>query len=267
MLEPISRNTAAAIVMAAFEVSTLHGEDSLLLVMPSDHVIADVPAFLDAVRQGVSAAVLGYLVTFGIRPTAPETGFGYLQTGDAIPGVAGAFEVAKFVEKPPKEQALAMVETEEYNWNAGIFLFRASDLLAEADRAAPSIVKAARDAISGAYREERTIVPAEASLMHCPSESIDYAVMERAERVAVVPMSPGWSDVGSWDALADIDPVAVKGLVTLVDCDGIYARSDGLEVAAVGLKDMIVVASGNRVLILPKGRSQDVKALLAAMQR
>jgi mannose-1-phosphate guanylyltransferase/mannose-1-phosphate guanylyltransferase/mannose-6-phosphate isomerase len=266
ILEPCARNTAPAIVMAASVIEEMHGPDALMLVMPSDHVIEDVPTFHDAVKKAEAAARDGRLVTFGIVPTGPDTGYGYLQMGAEV--TTGVMEVARFVEKPTLEIAQCMVEGGEHLWNAGIFLFRVGTLLEEAVRVAPAIAAFAQEAIRAANRDGIRLTPDVQVLSECPSESIDYAVMEHARNVAVVPMSPGWSDLGSWDALADlVGPTgSTDGPVTVLDCSDCYIRSGGLEVAALGLRDLIVVASGERLLILPRGRSQEVKRLLTAME-
>lgn len=267
ILEPCARNTAAAIAMAATLAREEHGDDALLLIMPSDHVIEDVAAFHAAVRAGEAAARAGFLVTFGIRPSGPDTGYGYLCMGEELGGSPGVSAVAEFVEKPPLDVAKSMVDGGRHLWNAGIFLMRVGTLLAELNAHAPEIFLAAEHAIVDAVRDGICIHPAPESLGECPSQSIDYALMEKSERVAVVPMSPGWSDLGSWDALAALIAKGEgRGPVTVLDCDNCYIRSDGLEVAALGLRDLIVVASGRRLLVLPRGRSQEVKRLLSAME-
>lgn len=266
ILETCGRNTAPAIAMAALVALELHGEDALMLVMPSDHVIEDVAAFHEAVRAGEVAARRGRLVTFGIRPAGPETGYGYLQVGGELADAAGVREVARFVEKPELEVAEVMVAGGDHLWNAGIFLLPAAAFLEEAARTCPAIVEAARAAIEASGRDGIRIVPDPDLLSACPAESVDYAVLELSSRVAVVPMSPGWSDVGSWDALAAlVGEAAHEGPVTAIDCDNCYIRSDGVEVAALGVRDLIVVAAGGKLLILPRGRSQEVKKLLSVM--
>ncbi len=271
ILEPMARNTAPAIALAAIEVAARHGGDAMLLVMPSDHVIADPAAFIAAARRGAAAAADGALVTFGITPDAPETGYGYLEMGAALPHADGVHAVARFVEKPPLADAQAMLAGGRHLWNAGIFLFRADAYLAALDAHAPAMAAACSAAMAAALRDGAQILPDADAMAGCPSDSIDYAVMERAERVAVVPMSPGWSDVGSWDALAailpaDADGNSAVGPVTLVDANGNHVHADGVEVAMLGVSDLIVVASNGKLLIMPKGRSQEVKALLAAMK-
>jgi mannose-1-phosphate guanylyltransferase/mannose-1-phosphate guanylyltransferase/mannose-6-phosphate isomerase len=266
ILEPCARNTAPAIVMAAIVAKEVHGDDALILVMPSDHVIEDVAEFHEAIDAGVLAARAGRLVTFGVRPTGPDTGYGYLKTGADVPDAPGVRDVLRFVEKPQLEVAEAMVADGQHLWNAGIFLFQAATLLDEAAKTCPAIAEIARSAIAVGHREGIRIIPDAGLLAECPAESIDYAVMELSSRVAVVPMSPGWSDLGSWDALATMLGTGSQvGPITTVDCESCYIRSDGLQVAALGVRDLIIVASGARLLILPRGRSQEVKKLLSAM--
>jgi mannose-1-phosphate guanylyltransferase len=266
VLEPCARNTAAAIAMAAVEARRSHGDDAILLVMPSDHVIEDIAAFHEAVRLGEAAARGGRLVTFGIRPTGPDTGFGYIQTGADLPQMDGVKQVVRFVEKPQFEAAERMVADGQHLWNGGIFLFRAGTFLEELTLHAPAIAAAAERAIAIGERHGSRIIPASAALEDCPSESVDYAVMEHSTRLAVVPMSPGWSDLGSWDALAELlSTSSPVGPITTVDCESCYIHSDGLQVAALGVRDLIIVASRGRLLILPRGRSQEVKKLLSVM--
>jgi mannose-1-phosphate guanylyltransferase len=266
ILEPYARNTAAAIAMAAHAACDLHGPDAVLLVMPSDHVIEDVEAFHEAVTAGAAAAGAGRLVTFGIVPTDPQTGFGYIEAGPDLARTEGVREVLRFVEKPDLQSATEMVADGRYLWNAGIFLFRTDVFLEELAAHAPAIAAAAKSAVENGRPCGGQITADLDSLEHCPNESVDYAVMEHSRRVAVVPMAPGWSDLGSWDALAELlKSQESHGPVTALDCDDCYIRSDGLRVAALGIRDLIVVASGGHLLILPRGRSQEVKKLLSAM--
>lgn len=266
ILEPVARNTAAAVAMAAAAVRDAHGGDALLLVTPSDHLIEDVDAFHRAVQIGAQAAHRGRLVTFGIKPTSADTGYGYIEVGEETAESSGVNDVAKFVEKPRADVAEQMFSGGRHLWNAGIFLFQAQALLDEMMAHAPDICRAAVRAVSNRSPEGIRLYADPAALADCPSESIDYAVMEASERVAVVPMAPGWSDLGSWDALASlVGSVAPDGPITTLDCHSCFIRTDGLQVAALGVKDLIIVASGGRLLILPKGRSQEVKRLLSAM--
>lgn len=264
ILEPLARNTAAAIVMAASVVRQRHGADAQLLVMPSDHLIADEEAFHRAVAAGSRAADAGLLVTFGVKPTGPETGYGYLEAGAALDDVDGAFEVARFTEKPVREIAEAMVASGRHYWNGGIFLYRADDFLAEAERLAPEIARCAQEAVATARTSDGVVEPARAALEPCPSVSIDYAVMETTNKVAMVPLDARWSDVGSWDTLADLPPPdSRKGLITAVNSDNCYVRTDGIKLGLLGVDDLVVVATGDRVLIMRKGESQHIRQLAA----
>jgi len=266
ILEPVARNTAPAIALAALAARP----EEVLLVMPSDHVIADLDAFHAAIRSALPMVSQGWLATFGIAPDKPETGYGYIQVGREI--AKGVHQVARFVEKPRLERAEAMLARGDYAWNGGIFLFRADRYLEELGQHASEMLVAAEKAMRAARREGKRLVPDEAEFAACPSDSIDYAVMERADRVAVVPVSMGWNDVGSWDALHAISDLDVfgnshRGEVLAIDTRNCLIRTDRVRVAAVDVEDLIIVASGDDVLILPRGRSQDVKKLIEAMKR
>lgn len=270
VLEPAGRNTAPAIALAALAAG---GGSAALLIMPSDHVIADVAAFHDAIAKALPKVEAGWLVTFGIAPDAPETGYGWIQVGDEID--TGVHRVARFVEKPPLDKAEEMLAAGDHVWNGGIFLFRADTYLSALATYAPGMLTAAQDAMDKARRDGVRIYPDAAAFGASPSDSIDYAVMERADKVAVVPVAMGWSDVGSWDALhaiSDTDSAGNAhrqtgtGEVLAIDTQNCLARSDGVRIAMVGVSDLIVVASGNDVLVLPRGRSQEVKKLIEAMK-
>ncbi|MFM9977414.1 MAG: mannose-1-phosphate guanylyltransferase/mannose-6-phosphate isomerase [Sphingomonadaceae bacterium] len=264
LLEPLARNTGPAIALAALAVAPTDP----LLVMPSDHVIGDRDAFMAAIAAALPLIDRGWLVTFGIAPDAPETGYGYIRVGEEIG--PGAHRVERFVEKPDAETAVSMLAQGGYVWNGGIFLFRADAYLRALADHAPAMLDAARAAMASASRENGRIVPDAEAFAASPSDSIDYAVMEKAERVAVVPVSMGWSDIGSWDALYDLgandDGHAHQGDVVALDTTGCLLRSDGLRITTVGVENLIVVASGTDILILPRGRSQEVKRLLAAIK-
>lgn len=268
ILEPMGRNTAPAIALAALAAGS--GSDPLL-VMPSDHVIGDVAAFHAAIDAALPLVEDGWLVTFGIAPEAPETGYGYIQVGEAIG--AGVHKVERFVEKPKLELAEAMIAAGDHAWNGGIFLFRADAYLDALAAFAPEMLAATRAAMARAVREGARILPDQTEFAKSPSDSIDYAVMEKAERVAVVPVAMSWSDVGSWDALhaiSDCDRAgnACGGDVIAIDtADCLVRAGPGKRVALVGVSDLIVVADGDDILILPRGRSQDVKRIIEAMKK
>lgn len=265
ILEPAGRNTAPAIALAALAV----GDARPMLVMPSDHVIADRDAFHAAIHAALPLVEQGWLATFGITPDAPETGYGYIQVGEEL--APGVHRVARFVEKPKRDVAEAMLATGDHAWNGGIFLFRADVFLDALATHAPAILDAARAAMAGARHDGARVHPDPDAFAASPSDSIDYAVMEKADRVAVVPVAMGWSDVGSWDALhaiseGDQGGNVIEGDVVALDASNCLVRSDGVRIAVAGVSDLIVVASGNDILILPRGRSQDVKLLLEAMK-
>jgi mannose-1-phosphate guanylyltransferase len=265
ILEPAARNTAPAIALAALAAEA----KAPLLVMPSDHVIADPAAFQHAIDAALPQVNDGWLVTFGIAPDGPETGYGYIDIGDVL--ADGVHRVARFVEKPDRATAEAMIATGDHVWNGGIFLFRADVFLGALSVHAPEILAAAQAAMDKARREGARVYPDLDAFAASPSESIDYAVMEKADRVAVVPVDMGWSDVGSWDALhalgADAAGDAHHGEVVALDTRNCLLKSDGIRIAAVGVEDLIVVASGNDVLILPRGRSQEVKRIVEELER
>jgi mannose-1-phosphate guanylyltransferase len=261
ILEPLARNTAPAIALAALAANPADP----LLVMPSDHVITDIPAFMAAIDAALPLVERGWLATFGITPDAPETGYGYIQMGGEE--APGTHRVDRFVEKPDAVTAEAMIAQGGYVWNGGIFLFRADAYLRALAEFAPAMLDAARAAMEAATQTGQRILPDADAFAASPSDSIDYAVMEKADRVAVVPVSMGWSDIGSWDALHALD-AGHKGDVLALDTANCLIRSDGsIRIHAVGVSDLIVVASGNDVLILPRGQSQDVKRIVEAIKQ
>ncbi len=271
IFEPVPRNTAPAIALAALALEARVGADALMLVMPSDHVIADGDAFRAAVERARDAAQQGRLVTFGIEPSGPETGYGYIALGEPLLGNDGVFAVARFVEKPPLADAVRMVDGGGHLWNAGIFLFRASALLAAMAQHAPAMLAACRAAMADAAPATGRYLahPDADAFGRSPSDSIDYAVFERAGNVATVPMAPGWSDVGSWDALAAMGPAddagnRLRGSALAIDCSDCLLHADGIEIAALGLDNLIVVATEGRLLIMPRGRSQEVRRIVDA---
>jgi mannose-1-phosphate guanylyltransferase len=262
ILEPAARNTAPAIALAALAASS---PEAPLLVMPSDHVIADGAAFQAAIQTALPLVADGWLVTFGIAPAGPETGYGYIQAGEPVG--QGVFRVARFVEKPDRASAEAMLAQGNHVWNGGIFMFRADAYLGALAVHAPDMLAAAQQAMARAGTDGNVINPDAGSFAGSPADSIDYAVMEKADRVAVIPVAIGWSDIGSWDALydhgiADGTGHVLSGDVIAIDSQNCLIRADGVRVAMVGCKDLIVVASGDQVLIMPRGRSQEVKRVV-----
>jgi mannose-1-phosphate guanylyltransferase/mannose-6-phosphate isomerase len=268
MLEPVGRNTAPAIAAAALQ-ATADGDDPLLLVLPSDHVVTNPEAFRAAVRVASAAAELGALVTFGIVPTAPETGFGYIQS-EAGAGGEGARKVLRFVEKPDAATAQAYLDAGGYYWNSGMFLFRASRYLAELGRLRPDILEATRAAFAAARRDGDFIRLDKEAFSGCPSQSIDYAVMEQTDAAMVLPVDIGWNDVGSWSALWDVAERdahgnAHHGDVIAVDSRNSYAYARRL-VALVGVDDMVVVETDDAVLVARKDKVQLVKDVVAQLK-
>ncbi|WP_296250174.1 mannose-1-phosphate guanylyltransferase/mannose-6-phosphate isomerase [uncultured Stenotrophomonas sp.] len=265
LLEPVGRNTAPAIAAAALEACR-DGADPLLLVLPSDHLIRDVAHFHRAILDAADIAEQGKLVTFGIQPTAPETGYGYIK---AVAG-EGARAIERFVEKPDLATAQDYVTSGEYYWNSGMFLFRASRYLQELERLQPQILAACRTSWQKARRDADFIRLDADAFKASPSDSIDYAVMEKTADAAVVPLDAGWSDVGSWTALRDVSEQdangnAHRGDVIAIDCHDTFAYGERL-IAMVGLDDVIVVETDDAVLVGKSDRMQEVKDVVARLK-
>jgi mannose-1-phosphate guanylyltransferase / mannose-6-phosphate isomerase len=282
ILEPVGRNTAPAVAVAALK-ATEAGEDPLLLVLPADHVIQNVPLYHDILRSGANLAEQDLLITFGIVPETPETGYGYIQKGDGIPipahGMAGAtpagateaVSIARFVEKPDSETARQYLDSGQYCWNSGMFLFRASTMIAQLAQHAPEILAACRKAIDkgGVDLDFFRLDPA--AFGACPSDSIDYAVMEKTDAGAMLMFRAGWDDLGSWEALWQVGNKneaenILQGDVLVHDVRHSYLRSTDRLLAAVGLADMIVVETPDAVLVSPRDRAQDVKHLVEKLK-
>ncbi len=262
ILEPEGRNTAPAIALAAF--ATLESEDALMLVMPSDHIFQQNNAFHQAVASARSVAEQNYLVTFGITPTCPETGYGYIKQGLAINSYS--YQVACFLEKPQKEKAQAMLSEGGYYWNAGIFLFKASVYLSELKKYAPTIYHTVESAWKKRHHDLAFIRPDE-SFKNAPSTSIDYSIMEHSDQVAVVPMNGGWSDLGSWESFYEIAPKdkngnACEGEIVTTDSSNCYLKSTGRLVAAVGIHNLAVIETKDAVLVADREKTQDVKTIV-----
>ncbi|MBK8993542.1 MAG: mannose-1-phosphate guanylyltransferase/mannose-6-phosphate isomerase [Gammaproteobacteria bacterium] len=268
ILEPIGRNTAPAIALAAID-ALRQTEDAVLLVLPADHVIRDCDALQRAAQTGMALAGAGHLVTFGIVPHAPETGYGYIRRGAALDDQV--YAVSHFAEKPDLETANAYVASGEYFWNSGMFLFRADRYLEELDKHAPQMLAACRKAYEQASDDLDFIRVHKESFTACPSDSIDYAVMERTDRAAMVPLDCGWNDVGSWGALwqtgtPDERGNVSRGDVILRNVSNAYVRAESRLVAAVGLEDVVIVETADAVLVANKDSSQDVKHVVAHLK-
>ena len=268
LLEPIGRNTAPAVCVAALALSETD-PDPLMLVMPSDHTIGDVGAFLAAVDIAATAARSGALVSFGIAPERAETGYGYVRRGGAL-ATEGVFAVAEFVEKPGPEQAKQYLASGEYSWNSGIFMFPARLYIDELERLRPAMVAACRRALTEGRRESDFIRLDKDAFSACDGDSVDYAVMEKTRRAAVVPVAMGWSDIGSWDALwemsgKDREGNSIEGNVVAEDTRNCYLRSEAGLVAAIGIEDLIVVGTADAVMVAPRKRAQDVRKLVARL--
>ncbi len=278
VLEPIGRNTAPAIALAAHAAlgaAAASGDaadsDPLLLVLPADHVVRDVAAFQAAVRAALPAAAAGRLVTFGVVPDAPETGYGYIRRAAVAGGSGGVYPIDRFVEKPDLATAQGFLASGEYYWNSGMFLFGARRYLRELETQAPDIA-AAVTAAFGAAKGDLDFLRIDAeAFAACRSDSIDYAVMEKTREAVVVPLAAGWSDVGSWSSLhaaveSDVDGNVLRGDVIAEDTRDSFVFSESRLVATVGLDSHVVVETKDAVLVAPRDRVQDVKALVARIK-
>jgi mannose-1-phosphate guanylyltransferase/mannose-1-phosphate guanylyltransferase/mannose-6-phosphate isomerase len=268
ILEPEGRNTAPAIALVALSVEP----DTQLLILPSDHVIKKPKALISVIAKGARAAAQGRLVTFGAPPTRPETGYGYIRQGAALPKAAGVFEVAEFTEKPDLTAAQLYVSGRQHLWNSGMFLFRAGDFVDELNAHAPKVLSACKAAIANGKEDKDFFRPGAPDFRKAPAISIDYAVMENTRRAAVVPADIGWSDLGSFDALWESGKKDKAGNVTfgstiLKDVEDSFVWSDGRLVAAIGLPRVILVATDDVVLAVPRERAQDVKSLVSRLRK
>ena len=266
LLEPVARNTAPALAAAALWLLD-RDPDAMMLVLPSDHAVKDAEAFRAAAIVAAQAAQSGQLVTFGITPRAPETGFGYIAAGDTMSEFEGVRRVDGFVEKPELAIAEGFVAGGNHFWNSGMFVFRADALIAEIERFTPEVVTATRNAVNVGTEDLDFFRLDRAAFEAAPSVSIDYAVMEKTDKAAVVPVDMGWSDVGSWRALWEIGAKDVAGNVLVGDVmqfgsRDCYLRSDGTLIAAIGLEDFVVVASSDAVLVAPKDEVQHIRDIV-----
>jgi len=273
LLEPVGRNTAPAMTLAALW-ATRDGADPVLVVMPADHVITDGETYRAVVARAVALAASGAAVTFGVTPDCPETGYGYIQQGAALADGSGAFELARFVEKPNRETAESYLAAGNYLWNSGIFVMRASVWLAALAIGRPDILAACKAAMAGAKCDGDFVRLDGAAFKACPSDSIDYAVMERLTtggaglpKGVVIPLTAGWSDVGAWDALWKVLPKcgdgnASRGDVLMENCHNTLAVSEGRLVACVGVSDLVVVETDDAILVVHHDATQDVKKVV-----
>jgi len=267
ILEPIGKNTAPAVTMAALAAKD---PEDILLVLPADHVIENVAAFQEAVIKAGELAQQGFLVTFGVVPTAAETGYGYIKRSHE--NIADAFKVAEFVEKPNAAVAQAYVDSGEYYWNSGMFAFKAGRYLEELEKFAPDMLAACRSAYSAAKVDVDFVRLDKELFAQCPSDSIDYAVMEKTDKAVVIPLDAHWNDVGSWSALWDVRAKdsrgnALSGDVLALDTENSFIHSENKLVAVIGVKDLVIVETDDAVMVAPKDRVQEVKEIVNALKK
>ena len=265
IVEPAAKNTAAAIALAAASLAP----DAVMLVCPSDHHIGDPASFVASARAAAQLASEGWLVSFGIAATGPETGYGYIRHGEAL---GEGFKIAAFVEKPERVLAQAFLEEGGYSWNGGIFAFTAGVYMEELEQHRPAMAHAVRRAVANGHSDGRSFHPEAAAFSEIAGESVDYAVMENTSRAAMVPADMAWSDIGNWQALhaaraKDENGNAVQGRAELVDCRNVLVESDGPRVSVIGLEDVIIVVNGDEVLVTSAAGTQAVGKLTGAMRQ
>lgn len=270
LLEPVGRNTAPAAAVAALVLAEQDPATPMLL-MPSDHMISDPEAFFAACNKARPAVDSGLLVTFGVTPSSPKTGYGYIHCGNAIDEMDGVFAVDGFVEKPDRKAAEDYLESGGYYWNSGIFMFQAGSYLAELERLLPDMLSACKKAVENASADLDFMRLEEKSFQSIQPNSIDYAVMEHTKNAAMVQVDMGWSDIGSWAALWGVDEKneegnVIRGAAVMLDVKNSYIRSTGQVIAGIGLDEMIVVATDDAVLIAPKDRAQDVRDVVELLK-
>ncbi len=266
ILEPVGKNTAPAVAMAALTAS----EDDILLVLPADHVITNIEAFHDAIAHARVLAEQGFLVTFGIVPTEPETGYGYIQRDTIQQGVA--FNVAAFVEKPDLATAQSYLQSGDYFWNSGMFVFKAACFLAELEKFNPMMLAVCREALNTAEVDVDFVRINKAIFSTCPSDSIDYAVMEKTDKAVVIPLDAGWNDIGSWSALWDVTHKdafgnAISGDVLTLDTENSFIYADHKLVTVIGVRDLVVVETKDALMIASKDKVQDVKHIVEQLKK
>lgn len=271
ILEPVARNTAPAVAAACLGIAA-EAPDADMLLLPSDHVIADLPALHRAVETAARASAGSRFMTFGVEPGRAETAYGYIELGPPLPEAEGAFAVAAFHEKPDIATAERYLASGRFLWNAGLFLFPVAALLQALRDHAPDVLSAAERAVAGAARDLDFLRLEETGFAAAPSISIDHALMERTDRAGVVPVSMGWSDLGGWETFWTLAPKdeagnALDGRVVAIDCQGVHLRSTGRLVAALGLQDLLVVETDDAVAIAPRARSEEIKLLVERLRR
>jgi mannose-1-phosphate guanylyltransferase/mannose-6-phosphate isomerase len=272
ILEPEGRNTAPAATVAALHAREKHGPETLVFLMSADHAVAREKAFVAAVRRAAGAAAGGRIMTFGIRPTRPETGYGYLKAGPALKAASGARAVSAFVEKPNAKKAQRFLKAGGYFWNGGLFLFPAGRLLDEVRRLEPLMLEACRQALGRARRDGAFVRLDAEAFRKARKESIDYAVMEKTRDIALVPLDAGWDDVGTWSFLGNLPPTDrrgrnyTRGDVLLHDVKDSLVHAGSRLVAAVGVEGLVVVETGDAVLVVARDRAQDVKKVVEALK-
>ncbi len=270
ILEPVGRNTGPAFAVAALK-AVQDNPDQLLLFLPSDHVILDVPGFHKAVKVAASAAAGGKLCCFGMTPTRPDTGYGYIAAGEELADVAGAFTIDGFREKPDEATAKEYLESGSYSWNSGMFLMKASTLIEEFKVLQPEMLAGCEKALASVESDLNFLRMDEKTFKAVPADSIDYAIMEKTSEAAVVPAEFGWSDVGSFSALADVQEADADGNVTvgdvlLEDARNCFVSSENKLVSLIGVDDLIVVSTDDAVLVAPKERDQDIKKVVERLK-
>lgn len=268
LLEPCPRNTASAIAAAAF-LAMQKDKDSVLLIMPSDHVIEDIQAFKAAVNDAKYLAQDGFLVTFGIEPSEPKTGFGYIKVGQRIRD--NGFVVEKFVEKPDIQSAKKMLETKQYLWNSGMFLFRADKFITELQKYAPTVLDTVQKAIENGRKNDSIFELSEEQFSKSPDISVDYAVMERTRNAAVVPLKANWNDLGSWKSMyesgkKDNEKNVVEGDALLFDTTECYVKSQNRMIVTIGLKNIGLIETSDAILVTSLDKTQDVKKVVSTLK-
>lgn len=269
LLEPVGRNTAPAVAVAAL-LAARRNPKAILAVLPADHAIADIAGFRSAMTRAVAEAQRGRLVTFGVKPNKPHTGYGYIECGAATG--EGVLALSRFKEKPDAQTAAQYLASGSYLWNSGIFVFRADRYLAELERLQPLIVSSCRAALDSARRDLDFLRLDEANFVRSPNISIDYAVMEHVQDAVVIPIDIGWNDVGAWGALWDVgekdaENNVLSGDVIVKDSSGCYVRSERELVTVLGVKDLVIVETGDSLLVASRDKAEDVKEIVAELKR